>query len=89
MEDSKWFIANDQQASNCLNHAYTKYNSIKQKAISLMEENREKFNFEKMSQHLDSILEKCNKNTPQQVKLNLPKLKKTNNKPPKIKPTTT
>tara|TARA_R110002020_G_scaffold176300_3_gene368490 strand:+ start:210 stop:1577 length:1368 start_codon:yes stop_codon:yes gene_type:complete len=85
MEDSQWFIANEQQTASALNQCYTKYNTIKQKAMSLMKINREKFNFEKMAQKLDSILEKYNKNSPQQVKLNLPKLKKSTSSPPKIK----
>ena len=45
-----------------------------------MNENIQKFTSEKMAEKLDSILEKYTKNTPQQVQLKLPKLKKVNAK---------
>ena len=49
-----------------------------------MEENRSKFTMQKMSEKLDFILSNVLKDIPQQVSLNLPKLKKKTT-PPKIK----
>ena len=48
--------------------------------------NREKFSLEKMSEKLDEIVTPYVENLPSQVKLNLPKLKKIDDKKsPKIK----
>ena len=88
VEDSEWFVADESQTSNSLNFVYTNYNKAKQKAVELMKNNIEKFSAEKMSEKLDTILENCLKGVPQQVKLNLPKLKKVGTKEaelPKIK----
>ena len=86
MEDSEWFVADEKQTTDALQHVFTNYNTVKKNAVNMMKNNRENFNFEKMSQQFDSILEKYTKNIPQQVSLNLPKLKKaTKNEPPKIK----
>ena len=41
-----------------------------------MDENREKFSLDKMTEKLDEIMDNYVKNIPQQVGLNLPKLKK-------------
>ena len=43
-----------------------------------MNENREKFTLDKMTEKLDKIMEKYMKDSPQQVNLKLPKLKKVN-----------
>ena len=45
-----------------------------------MEINKEKFTLKKMTEILDKIINKYQKDSPQQVSLNLPKLKKVENK---------
>ena len=50
-----------------------------------MGENREKFTLNKMTKKLDEIIEKYLKDVPQQVGLNLPKLKKVDKENPKVK----
>ena len=53
-----------------------------------MKDNREAFNFDKMVEKLDGILENYGKDIPTQVNLNLPKLKKVDKKQvelPKLK----
>ena len=49
-----------------------------------MDENREKFTLNKMTEKLDEIMEKYMKDAPQQVGLNLPKLKKVSKKEKKL-----
>ena len=61
---------------------------IKSKGNQLMSENREKFTLKKMTEKLSEIMEKIEKDIPQQVGLKLPKLKKVaenKSKPSKIK----
>ena len=43
-----------------------------------MDENREKFTLNKMTEKLDDIMEECVKDLPSQVSIKLPKLKKSN-----------
>ena len=74
--ESQWFVADEKQTSDCLQHAYTNYNQVKKHANELMIENREKFNSEQMAKKLDDIIEKYLKGAPEQVQLKLPKLKK-------------
>jgi len=76
VEDSQWFVADIGSISSALNYVYTNYNDVKQRALKLMEINREKFNIDKMVEVFDSLLEKSTQHLPSQVKLNLPKLKK-------------
>tara|TARA_Y100001938_G_scaffold141966_1_gene212511 strand:+ start:254 stop:1609 length:1356 start_codon:yes stop_codon:yes gene_type:complete len=86
--DSEWFVADEQQTAQALNYVYTNYNKVKKNASDLMKINRDKFNFEKMTEKLDTILEKYISKSPQQVELKLPKLKKVENSEkevPKIK----
>ena len=59
-----------------VDQVYQQLNEIKSKGKRLMEENRKKFTLNKMTEKLDEIMEKYMKDTPQQVGLNLPKLKK-------------
>jgi glycosyltransferase involved in cell wall biosynthesis len=86
-ENSQWFVADEQQTSKALNYVYTNYNKVKNNATELMKENRDKFNFEKMTEKLNEILTNFEKDIPQQVSLQLPKLKKVkdNTEPPKLK----
>jgi len=82
--ESQWFVADQGSINSALNYVYTNYNEVKSKALQLMETNREKFNTEKMIEKFQSILDKASENIPNQVQLNLPKLKKVGMKPPKV-----
>ena len=82
--ESKWFVADANKTAGALNYVFENYNIVKKRAVELMEENRSKFTMQKMSEKLDSILSNVLKDVPQQVSLNLPKLKKKTT-PPKIK----
>ena len=84
--ESKWFTINENDAYKSLNHVFQNQGEIKRKGESLMYENREKFTIDKMSDKLDEIMEKYTSDTPSQVGLKLPKLKKVgNDKSTKIK----
>ena len=88
IKGSEWFYINENQAYKSLNHAFKNHSETKDKAVELMKENREKFTLSKMVQKLDEIVENYLKDTPQQVNLNLPKLKKVSkasSEPPEVK----
>ena len=76
IEQSQWFVVNEQSAYKALNHAVKDSYDIKRKAQGLMRTNREKFTLDNMTQKLDEIIEKYTKDLPSQVQLKLPKLKK-------------
>ena len=85
---SQWFITNEIQAKKALIYAVENEYEIKNKAKSLMDINRGKFNYKKMAKLLNEVVDKYTKNLSTQVNLNLPKLKKvseTKSEPPKIK----
>ena len=82
---SKWFIVNQTFGRNALNHCQQNYNIVKKKAKDLMNKNRENFTLNKMTLKFENLLEKYLKNMPQQVSLNLPKLKKVDQNENKIK----
>jgi glycosyltransferase involved in cell wall biosynthesis len=81
------FNVNEQQTYKALNYCFDNYDKVKKKALNLMKINRDKFTLNKMTEKLDEIMEKHTKDIPQQVGLQLPKLKKVDDKsePPKIK----
>jgi glycosyltransferase involved in cell wall biosynthesis len=85
--ESQWFNVNEQQTYKALNYCFDNYDKVKKKALNLMKINRDKFTLNKMTEKLDEIMEKHMKDIPQQVGLQLPKLKKVDDKsePPKIK----
>ena len=86
VKDSQWFTIDESSAYKAFNFCFKNIFDIKVKAKSLMNINREKFSLEKMSEKLDEIVTPYVKNLPSQVKLNLPKLKKIDDKKsPKIK----
>jgi glycosyltransferase involved in cell wall biosynthesis len=87
LEDSQWFNVNENETYKALNYVFNNYhNIVKKQGKNLMEKNREKFTLNKMTEELDSIMEKYLSDMPQQVGLNLPKLKKSKDAPsPKIK----
>ena len=76
IEQSKWFDVNTNHAYNFLSNSMINYDEMKRNAKSLMNQNREKFTLSKMTDKFKEILDRHLKNMPQQVSLNLPKLKK-------------
>jgi len=74
--ESQWFNVNESQVYKALNFSFENKDVIESKGKKLMEINREKFTLNKMTQELDEIMEKHMKDVPQQVGLQLPKLKK-------------
>tara|TARA_Y100001963_G_scaffold136966_1_gene200161 strand:- start:1466 stop:2824 length:1359 start_codon:yes stop_codon:yes gene_type:complete len=85
IKESKWFDTNEDSMYKALNYSFVNQEEIKRKASELLDTNREKFTLNKMTEKLDEIMEKYLKDTPQQVGLNLPKLKKVNKETPKVK----
>ena len=82
--ESKWFEVNEDAMYKVLNYSFVNKEEIKRKASTIMNENRDKFTLNKMSKKLDEILEKYLKDAPNQVSLNLPKLKKVDKETPKV-----
>ena len=69
-----------------MNHCFQNYEKTKERALNLMKINRDKFTLDKMTDELDKIITPMIDKVPQQVGLQLPKLKKVgSSKPPKIK----
>ena len=60
MEDSEWFVADEKQTTDALQHVFTNYNTVKKNAVNMMKNNRENFNFEKMSQQFESKTQAVN-----------------------------
>jgi len=96
IEGSQWFNVDENQVYKAFNHIHLNYHDdLKTKSKTLMKKNREKFTLNKMTQELDVIVEKYTSALPQQVGLNLPKLKKVTKdssskiKLPKLKKVTT
>ena len=79
IKESKWFTVNEPDAYRALNYAFDNQNEIKRKGESLMYENKEKFTLGAMADKLDILLEKY---IPNQVQIQLPKLKKVKNDQP-------
>tara|TARA_R100000005_G_C4996185_1_gene203024 strand:+ start:925 stop:2274 length:1350 start_codon:yes stop_codon:yes gene_type:complete len=82
VEQSQWFVANENQTYKALNYTFEEYKTCKEKAINLMKQNRDKFTLKNMSKKLNDIIDSHLKDLPQQVGLNLPKLKKVGNSEP-------
>jgi len=86
IEESQWFNVNETQAYKAMNHCFTNYDEVKEKALNLMKINRDKFTLNKMADKLDKIITPYVDKVPTQVGLNLPKLKKVGStEQPKIK----
>ena len=75
---SEWFTVDEEKAARALGVVYDNYDDVKEKAISLMEENRKKFSFDAMTKKIKEVFQIHNKlfESPELTKLNLPKLKK-------------
>ena len=85
IEESQWFVVDDNSAYRSLNYAFENQGEIKRKGKTQMYKNRDKFTLEKMADKLDEIMSEYTGKLPSQVSLNLPKLKKVESKkPPKI-----
>ena len=86
VEGSQWFTVNYQQASNTLKTVYKGYRKYKLGAKKLATYNKVKFSLDGMTKKLGKILDEYVPEFPKEIKLNLPKLKKTDsNEKPKIK----
>ena len=84
--ESQWFNVNETQAYKSMNYCFENYNDVKNKALNLMNVNRDKFTLDKMTEKLGEIITPYVDKVPQQVGLQLPKLKKvSSSEPPKIK----
>jgi len=84
--ESKWFNVNETQAYKAMNHCFSNYDEVKEKALNLMKVNRDKFTLDKMTEKLGEIITPYVNKVPQQVGLQLPKLKKVGgSEAPKIK----
>ena len=83
--ESQWYNVNETQAYKSLNYCFENYDEVKEKALKLMKVNRSKFTLDKMTEELDKIITPLIENTPDEVQLKLPKLKKLGNKQPEIK----
>ena len=86
ISDSKWFNVNEQQTYKAMNYCFENHKEVKEKALNLMKVNRDKFTLDKMAEKLGEIISPIMNGLPQQVSLNLPKLKKVGKvETPKIK----
>jgi glycosyltransferase involved in cell wall biosynthesis len=86
-QESEWFNVNEQQTYKAMNYCFENIGDVTLRAKKLMKKNRDKFTLNKMTDKLNKIMEKVHiPESPQQVGLNLPKLKKVNKtEAPKIK----
>ena len=78
LKESQWFNVDTMQLGRMLKDMYKKYNSFKDNAKRQGYFCKTEFSYEKMKEKLDNILSNISITpTPQQVPLQLPKLKKT------------
>jgi len=87
IDGSSWFGVNYQEASHVMKSVYTNYRKYTLNAKKLGIGNKSKFSLDAMTRKFGKILDKYVPDFPEEVKLNLPKLKKVGSKdgPPKIK----
>jgi hypothetical protein len=86
IKESQWFNVNQEEVSKYLKMMFKKPNLFKENARKQGYFCKTNFSFEKMKETLGEILEEKIKSTPQQVSLNLPKLKKVGDStPPSLK----
>ena len=74
--ESQWFVCDQGAVYKTLNYTFQNYEEFKSRAKILMNRNKNKFTLKKMTEKLDEIMENHMKDVPQQVGLQLPKLKK-------------
>ena len=82
VDSSMWFTVNYQKASKTLRTVYRSYKKYTVNAKKLAIQNRSKFSLDAMTKKLGNLLDKYVPEFPKQVKLELPKLKKTSSKEP-------
>jgi glycosyltransferase involved in cell wall biosynthesis len=86
IEGMQWFTTNYQHVSSIMKDLYKSYRKYTLNAKKLGIINRSKFSLNAMTKDLDTILDKYVPEFPKEVKLKLPKLKKTKtDKPLKVK----
>mgnify|MGYP003655531706 CR=1 FL=1 len=87
IDGSSWFGVNYQEASHVMKSVYTSYRKYTLNAKKLGIGNKSKFSLDAMTRKFSKILDQYVPEFPEEVKLNLPKLKKvgSTDKPPKIK----
>ena len=88
VEGSEWFTVNYQKASQTFRKVYRSYKKYTANAKRLANQNNKKFSLDAMTVELGKILDKYVSDFPQQVSLQLPKLKKVGSdtsEPTKIK----
>ena len=87
-KDSQWFVVDENSTYKMLNNMFQNHEFTKKNAKELMKVNRNKFTLKKMGELLNEMVDGYiseNIKSPQQVSLNLPKLKKVSeNKPSEI-----
>jgi len=76
IKESQWFDVNQEEVSRYLKMMFKKPNLFRDNAKKQGYYCKTNFSFEKMKEKLGEILEEKVKEIPQQVSLNLPKLKK-------------
>ena len=86
IDGAQWFTVNYQQASAVMKDVYKSYKKYSFNAKKLSTLNKSKFSLDAMTRELGKILDKYVPDFPEEVKLQLPKLKKVgSNELPKIK----
>jgi glycosyltransferase involved in cell wall biosynthesis len=86
VEGTSWFGVNYQEASHAMKSVYTGYRNYTLNAKKLGTVNKSKFSLDAMTQKFGKILDQYVPEFPEEVKLNLPKLKKVGStEQPKIK----
>ena len=86
VDSSMWFTVNYQKASKTLRTVYRSYKKYTVNAKKLAIQNRSKFSLDAMTKELGVLLDKYVPEFAEEVKLQLPKLKKVGkSETPKIK----
>ena len=78
LAESQWFNPNSAETGYYLRDIFEDYKSYKEKAVRQAHISKTKFSFDNMKSKLDGLLINNIPAFPEQVKLNLPKLKKVN-----------
>ena len=78
ISESHWFEIDENDAYKALNYCYKNFNTVKERAKTLMRRNREKFSMQAMTELIVEQVEQYVTTIPSEVKLKLPKLKKIN-----------
>ena len=78
ISESHWFEIDENDAYKALNYCYKNFNTVKERAKTLMRRNREKFSMQAMTELIVEQVEQHVTTIPSEVKLKLPKLKKIN-----------